>query len=115
MIDKKPSLDGVLVKGGATTLILWILRATPTHGYDLIRTIRQRSDGIFAFSDGTIYPLLYRLRDQGLVRATREVSPEGRRRKVYHLTPEGEAELQKRLADWRLFAKGMRLALSEVE
>lgn len=83
------------------------------HGYQLIQIIRQRSDGIFDFSDGTVYPLLYSLRDKGWIRSETETSEEGRSRKVYHLTKEGRAALDNLLDDWKLFSRGMRLALGK--
>lgn len=113
MGEKSRSIDRQFVKGGAMTLILWVLADTPMHGYELIQTIRQRSEGIFDFSDGTVYPLLYNLRDKGWIRSEVETSPEGRERKVYRLTPQGRAALDDLLDDWKLFSRGMRLALDK--
>ncbi|MFW6198252.1 MAG: PadR family transcriptional regulator [Acidobacteriota bacterium] len=110
--DGRP-LDRHLVKGGATTLVLSILDERPMHGYELIRTIRERSDGIFELSEGTVYPLLYALRDRGLLESESETSPEGRRRKVYRLTTAGREHLEELLDEWRLFREGMRLALGD--
>ncbi len=113
MSAKPRSLDRRFVRGGATTLILAVLDERPVHGYELIQIIRRRSEGIFEFSDGTVYPLLYSLRDKGWVRSETETSDEGRRRKVYHLTPEGRIALDELRADWDLFARGMKLALGK--
>jgi DNA-binding PadR family transcriptional regulator len=98
------------VKGGATTVILSLLDESPMHGYELIRTIRERTEGIFGFGDGTIYPLLYGLRDKGMVKAESEIT-DGRLRKIYSLTPAGRAALKKHRSDWRAFVRGMALAL----
>lgn len=100
-----------LLKGAATTLILATLADRPMHGYELIQTIRERTDGIFEFSDGTIYPLLYTLRDRRWLRSVRESSAQGPERKVYSLTPAGRSALGERLDEWRRFARGMDLAL----
>lgn len=113
MTAKSRSIDRQFVKGGATTVILSVLADTPMHGYELIQTIRRRSEGIFDFSDGTVYPLLYSLRDKGWVRTEKQTSDEGRARKIYHLTPAGRAALEDLLDDWDLFARGMRLSLGE--
>lgn len=112
MAKSSRSLDRQFVKGGATTLILTVLAETPTYGYELIQTIRQRSEGIFDFSDGTVYPLLYNLRDRGWVSSEIEVSAAGRERKIYHITPEGRAALDDLIDDWKLFARGMKLSLA---
>lgn len=108
---RSASVDRQFVKGGATAVILSLLDESPRHGYELIRAIRHRTDGIFEFGDGTIYPLLYVLKERGLVRTESETSAEGRHRKIYRLTAAGRAALKQQRADWRLFAKGMALAL----
>ena len=100
-----------VAKGGATTVILALLNERPMYGYELIRAIRDRSEGILDFSEGTVYPILYGLRDRGLVRSEAQESEEGRTRRVYHLTPEGKAALETYLRDWNRLAEGMRLAL----
>lgn len=107
----RAAIDRQFVKGGATTVILSLLDESPMHGYELIRTIRERTEGIFEFGDGTIYPLLYALRDKGLVKAESEITGGGRLRKIYRLTPAGRAALKQHRSDWRVFARGMMLAL----
>jgi DNA-binding PadR family transcriptional regulator len=111
MAKHAPVIDRQFVRGGATTVILSLLAESPMHGYELIRAIRDRTEGIFEFGDGTIYPLLYTLRDRGLVRTASETSAEGRLRKIYRLTPAGLAALERQRANWQLFSKGMGLAL----
>lgn len=105
-----PAVDRQFVRGGATTVILSLLDESPMHGYELIRRIRDRTEGIFEFGDGTIYPLLYGLRDKGLVTTASEIT-DGRLRKIYRLTSAGRAELRRQRAEWRTFAKAMTLAL----
>jgi DNA-binding PadR family transcriptional regulator len=102
-------IDPGFVKGAATTLILSVLEREPMHGYQLVATIRGGSDGIFDFSEGTIYPLLYGLEEKGLLRSA-WVAPEGeRRRKVYSLTAVGRRALGRRRKQWGLVARGMDL------
>lgn len=69
-------------------VILALLREKPRHGYDVIKALEERMGGCYTPSAGTVYPTLQLLEDQGLVRS---VETDGR--KVYHLTPEGEAFL----------------------
>jgi DNA-binding PadR family transcriptional regulator len=110
-MPRPAKIDRQFVRGGATTVILSLLSESPMHGYELIRTIRERTDNIFEFGDGTIYPVLYALREKGLVRVESEVTAGGRLRKIYHLTPDGRAALKQHRSDWLTFAKGMTLAL----
>ena len=109
------SLDTQMLKGAATTLLLTMLAQRPMHGYELAQSVKSRSGGVFAFSEGTIYPLLYSLEDKGLVRGAWEGSEGGRRRKVYKITAEGRRALERRRAQWSLFKRGMDLALGGAE
>ncbi|HSC26480.1 MAG TPA: helix-turn-helix transcriptional regulator [Vicinamibacterales bacterium] len=109
--QRQPSVDRQFVRGGATATILSILDESPMHGYELIQTIRERTQGLFDFSDGTVYPLLYYLRDKGWIRDEVQTSEEGRTRKVYRLTPAGRAALRRQTEDWLRFSRAMTLAL----
>ena len=73
---------------GATT-IGRMLKEKPRHGYEVIKALEEKMGGWYTPSAGTIYPTLQLLEDQGYVRV---VETEGK--KVYHITPEGEAFLE---------------------
>ena len=75
--------------GDMKYVILRLLRDKPRHGYEIIKELEERFGGVYTPSPGTVYPTLQLLEDQGLVRG---VETEGR--KVYHITPEGEAFLE---------------------
>lgn len=70
-------------------VILRLLREKPRHGYEIIKALEDRFGGWYAPSPGTVYPTLELLADQGLVRPVEEDG-----KKVYHITPEGEAFLE---------------------
>ena len=76
-----------LLKGTTETLILAVLRDAPSHGYKLVERLRQRSEGIFELGEGTLYPLLYKLEDKGLISGKWEAGSGERRKRVYHITP----------------------------
>jgi DNA-binding PadR family transcriptional regulator len=65
-----------------------VLRDGPKHGYEMIKTLKERSAGQYVPSPGTVYPTLQYLEDQGLVRAEQDAE-----RRVYQLTEAGTAEL----------------------
>jgi DNA-binding PadR family transcriptional regulator len=109
------SPDKQMLKGATTTLLLTMLAERPMHGYELAQSVKSRSGGVFAFSEGTIYPTLYALEDKELVRGAWEGPEGGRRRKVYEITAEGRRALERRLEQWSLFKRGMDLALGEAE
>ena len=81
------------------------------YGYELAAELDRRSTGIFALGQGTLYPLLYSLEDQGLIRVVREEGEAGRKRRYYGVTADGRAELEDKLHVWREVARGMRLVL----
>ncbi len=74
--------------GEVKYVILRLLREKPRHGYEIMKELEERLGGWYTPSAGTVYPTLQMLEDQGHVRA---VDTEGK--KVYHITPEGEAFL----------------------
>ncbi len=79
----------VFESGEVKFVILRLLREKPRHGYEIIKALEERMGGCYTPSPGTVYPTLQLLEDQGYVRA---VETEGKR--VYHITPEGEAFLE---------------------
>jgi PadR family transcriptional regulator len=99
------------LKGHVDLLLLAVLEDGPAHGYGLVEAVRERSDGAFDLAEGTVYPSLYRLERDRLVRSRwREVS--GRRRRIYRLTRRGEAALQARRSEWRSFSDAMEAVLA---
>lgn len=77
--------------GEIRLVILRLLKEQPRHGYDIIKALEERMAGCYTPSAGTVYPTLQLLEDQGLVRAEDQ---DGKR--VYHITPAGEALLEER-------------------
>jgi DNA-binding PadR family transcriptional regulator len=78
----------VFEAGEVKYVILRLLQEKPRHGYEIMKALEERLGGWYTPSPGTVYPTLQLLEDQGYVRA---VETEGK--KVYHITPEGEAFL----------------------
>lgn len=74
--------------GEVKYVILRLLQEKPRHGYEIMKALEERLGGWYTPSPGTVYPTLQLLEDQGYVRV---VETEGK--KVYHITPEGEAFL----------------------
>ncbi len=76
-------------RGEARYILLDVLRDGPKHGYEIIKTLEERSAGEYVPSPGTVYPTLQYLEEQGLLHAQQESE-----RRVYQLTNAGEAELE---------------------
>lgn len=92
-------------KGVLEMLVLKQLEREERYGYQLISRLRDMSGGLFALKEGTLYPILYRLEDDGLV-VSRWSQPRGKEvsRKYYVITEEGKEELKELTALWREFS-----------
>jgi PadR family transcriptional regulator len=90
-------------KGLLELCILTIVGQRRIYGYDIVRQLRDVD--ALVVSEGTIYPILSRLKRDGLVRTTLEESPEGPARKYYELTRRGEQLLANMTAYWDTLAR----------
>ncbi|MEO7122692.1 MAG: helix-turn-helix transcriptional regulator [Lacisediminihabitans sp.] len=97
-------------KGNLDVLLLGVLSAGPGHGYEVITALKEKSGGEFDLPEGTVYPSLHRLEDEGLL-ASSWSAMQGRRRRVYQLTTAGEASLAAGRQSWERFSMGMNLIL----
>jgi PadR family transcriptional regulator PadR len=99
------------VKGHVDLLLLSTLEDGPAHGYRLVDTLRESSEGVFDLAEGTVYPALYRLERQGLVESNWE---EGRtrRRRVYRLTSDGLAQLRCERDVWQRWVRAMQAVVA---
>lgn len=100
-----------LRKGMLEFCILNAIRGTSLYGYDIVRTLRG-IEGL-VISEGTIYPILSRLKREGLVGTTLRESKEGPARKYYELTENGEGMLNKMNAYWLVIKEGTDAVIRE--
>jgi PadR family transcriptional regulator, regulatory protein PadR len=100
------------LKGTLPTLILQALAHGPNHGYRIASRIKERSKGVLAFKEGTLYPALHKLENEGLVEAYEEIES-GRERRYYRITPSGRRALAKDRAEWRQLSRAVTLILEE--
>ena len=101
-----------LLQGTLDLLVLKTLRTEPLHGWGISKRIRQLSSDVLQVNQGSLYPALYRLEEQGWVSAEWGVSPEGRRAKFYTLTALGRKQLADEQASWRLFTSAVEQVLA---
>ena len=101
-----------LLQGTLSLLILRVLRAGELHGWGISKRIRMISSDVLQIQQGSLYPALYRLEEQGLITATWGISDEGRRAKFYKLTPQGRKQLAEEQATWRLFMTAVEQVLA---
>ena len=101
-----------LLQGTLDLLILQTVQRTPLHGWAISKRIRERSAEVLEINQGSLYPALYRLEERGLIVADDGLSEQGRRVRVYRLSPAGRKHLASEVAGWRLFAHAVELILS---
>jgi PadR family transcriptional regulator, regulatory protein PadR len=97
-------------KGTLPTLILEALLREPSHGYRIAQGIKERSKGVLDFKEGTLYPALHKLENEGLVDSHEEVE-NGRPRRYYRITKSGRAMLAKDRAEWRQLSRAVTTIL----
>jgi transcriptional regulator len=102
-----------LLQGTLDLIVLQLLRAEPTNGYELAQRIQAISRDVLNVNAGSLYPALYRLEARDLIRAEWQESKTGRRVKVYSLTASGRKQLQAQRDEWKRFA-GALSAILEV-
>ena len=89
-----------LVQGTLDLLILKILALEPLHGWAISQRLTQVSANVLQVSDGSLYPALHKLEQEGWITAEWKTSELGRRAKFYSLTRPGRGQLEKQAADW---------------
>jgi PadR family transcriptional regulator, regulatory protein PadR len=95
-------------KGSAELMILSLLEDRSRHGYEIAKLIESRSDGTLRFRVTSLYPLLYRLEDRGLIEGRWVEKAAQRRRRYYRLTSSGRALLDQQRRSWREFVEAVR-------
>jgi PadR family transcriptional regulator PadR len=90
-----------LVQGTLDLLILKILALEPMHGWAIGQRLRQVSGEALQVSDGSLYPALHKLEQEGWIRAQWKTSDLGRRAKYYELTRPGRQQLERERANWQ--------------
>ena len=97
--------------GTLELIVLQLLQAEPTNGYDLTLRIQAISREVLNVNAGSLYPALYRLEQRGLLRAAWATSETGRRTKVYSITAAGRRHLTEQRASWERFAGALTAIL----
>jgi PadR family transcriptional regulator PadR len=103
-----------LLQGTLDLLILKTLSLQPQHGWGVAQRIQQRTRNLLQVNQGSLYPALHRLEEQGWIESEWGVSENNRRAKFYRLTPDGQAQLERETESWRQYADAVRWVLQSV-
>jgi transcriptional regulator len=90
-----------LIQGTLNLLILKILALEPMHGWAISQRLKQVSGNILQVSDGSLYPALHKLEQEGWIKAEWKTSELGRRAKFYSLTRVGQRQMERESANWQ--------------
>lgn len=104
-------IDKSLISGSMSMLLLRLLSEKDMYGYEMIDTLRKRSENVFELKAGTLYPLLHSLEEKiFLTSYEQEVS--GKTRKYYQITKEGRKFLEKKKDEWTQYAAAVANVLA---
>ena len=93
-------------------MILEALAQEPSHGYRIAQKIKERSEGVLDFKEGTLYPALHKLENEGMVESYDSVE-NGRTRRHYRITRAGRGMLARDRAEWRQLSRAVTTILGE--
>lgn len=93
-------LSKSLVAASSKPLLLAILSWRESYGYEIIQKVGELSGGVLEWSDGMLYPVLYKMEKDGLVQSRWDIKEGARPRKYYSITPKGKEELHVEKAQW---------------
>jgi PadR family transcriptional regulator PadR len=89
-----------LMQGTLDLLLLKVLALQPLHGWAIGQRLKQVSGDVLQVSDGSLYPALHKLEQEGWIEAEWKLSENNRRAKFYSLTRLGRKQLERETADW---------------
>ena len=96
-----PPAPSDVLRGTLDLLVLKTLTLEPMHGWGISQRIQQMSREVFQVNQGSLYPALQRMKTRGAITSEWRVTENNRRAKYYLLTPAGESELARELAQWQ--------------
>lgn len=100
------AIDRSLVSGSMGMLILRLLSEKDMYGYEMIDTLKKRSENVFELKAGTLYPLLHALEEKQFLNSY-EQEVLGKVRKYYQITPEGRKHLEQKKEEWKEYSKAV--------
>jgi PadR family transcriptional regulator PadR len=116
--DPKPADEGrgiarELKRGSLELIVLHLLGSGEAYGYEIVSKLTAETNGALEVTDGTLYPVLYRLERAGFVSVRWETPERGVPRKYYRLTDTGREELARLTYEWTSFARAMARLLRQ--
>lgn len=101
-------IERELMRGAGPAAVMRLLEGGERYGYELVKLLDQRSDGVLAMGQSTLYPMLYNLQAKGWITARVERAESGRSRKYYRLTERGRKQLARQRKQWQSLSAALR-------
>ncbi len=111
--DSRKGIDRELRRGSLELIVLHLLEAGEAYGYEIVSKLTRETGGALEVTDGTLYPVLYRLERAGFVAVRWTTPARGVPRKYYRLTDAGQQELRTLQAEWLAFVEAMTRLLGQ--
>ena len=103
--------DANLIRSVAEPVILKMVAERAMYGYEIIKLVNERTDGKFAWKEGTLYTCLHRLEGAGLIQSEWVQQDNGRKRKYYHITRKGKGVMKEKVEEWASFTTAVQSIL----
>ena len=113
--EERRGIERELKRGSLELVVMHLLAAGEAYGYEIVTKLTSRTNGSLGVTDGTLYPVLYRLERAGFVAVRWETPDRGVPRKYYRLTDAGRDELARLTQEWNAFASAMARLLAQKE
>jgi PadR family transcriptional regulator, regulatory protein PadR len=111
--ERRGSITRELKRGSLELIVLHLLSSGEAYGYEIVSKLTAQTNGALEVTDGTLYPVLYRLERGGYVAIRWETPDRGVPRKYYRLTDSGREELGRLKTEWKTFATAMGTLLRQ--
>lgn len=99
------------LQGSLELLILKTLEIGPNHGFGIAAHVNTASEQLIQIEEGSLYPALHRLEREKMINAAWQVTENGRRARLYRLTPAGKKRLADVRSNWKTVARGVKKVL----
>ncbi|MBP9945107.1 MAG: helix-turn-helix transcriptional regulator [Vicinamibacteria bacterium] len=111
--ESRKGIERELKRGSLELIVLHLLSPGEAYGYEIVSELTAETNGALEVTDGTLYPVLYRLERAGFVDVRWETPQRGVPRKYYRLTKAGREELATLTEEWTNFTKAMTKLLQK--
>ena len=97
------NIDRELLRGSTNLLVLSVLEKENLYGYQMIKKLKMKSENVFEFQEGTLYPILHKLEEEGSISSYWDKTT-SKKRKYYSITINGRKQLEVKKRDWKIFS-----------